>query len=63
MGRPKKNENREATHLRILKASEEIFGRYASRDMIDEKTGRIYIEAGDEVSAENLEVLDAVRNR
>merc|ERR1712196_10212 len=27
--------------------------------MIDEKTGRIYIEAGDEVSAENLEVLDA----
>ncbi|MCF8882651.1 DNA-directed RNA polymerase subunit beta [Erythrobacter sp. SN021] len=44
----------------LLLPTEEIFGRYASRDMIDEKTGRIYIEAGDEVSAENLEVLDAV---
>ncbi|WP_417322157.1 DNA-directed RNA polymerase subunit beta [Erythrobacter aureus] len=43
----------------LLLPTEEIFGRYASCDMIDEKTGRIYIEAGDEVSAENLEVLDA----
>ncbi|MEP0560481.1 MAG: DNA-directed RNA polymerase subunit beta, partial [Qipengyuania citrea] len=43
----------------LLLPTEEIFGRYASRDLIDEKTGRIYIEAGDEVSAENLEVLDA----
>ncbi|MFI8665996.1 DNA-directed RNA polymerase subunit beta [Qipengyuania sp. NPDC077410] len=43
----------------LLLPTEEIFGHYASRDMIDEKTGRIYIEAGDEVSAENLEVLDA----
>ena len=43
----------------LLLPTEEIFGRYASRDMIDEKTGRIYIEAGEEVSAENLEVLDA----
>ncbi|APE27763.1 DNA-directed RNA polymerase subunit beta [Aurantiacibacter gangjinensis] len=42
----------------LLIPTEEIFGRYASRDMIDEKTGRIYIEAGDEVSPENLEVLD-----
>ena len=43
----------------LLLPTEEIFGHYASRDMIDEKTGRIYIEAGDEVSAEDLEVLDA----
>ncbi len=42
----------------LLLPTEEIFGRYASRDMIDEKTGRIYIEAGDEVAAENLEMLD-----
>ncbi len=42
----------------LLLPTEEIFGRYAAHDMIDEKTGRIYIEAGDEVSAENLEVLD-----
>ena len=43
----------------LLLPSEEIFGRYAARDMIDESTGRIYIEAGDEVSPDNLEVLDA----
>ena len=42
----------------LLLPTEEIFGRYASADMIDESTGRIYIEAGDEVSAENLEALD-----
>ena len=43
----------------LLIPTEEVFARYAARDLIDEKTGRIYIEAGDEVSAENLEVLDA----
>ena len=43
----------------LLIPTEEIFGRYASEDLIDEKTGRIYIEAGDEVDAENLEKLDA----
>ncbi|MGB7373278.1 DNA-directed RNA polymerase subunit beta [Pontixanthobacter sp.] len=42
----------------LLIPTEEVFARYAARDLIDEKTGRIYIEAGDEVSAENLEVLD-----
>jgi DNA-directed RNA polymerase subunit beta len=34
----------------LLIPTEEIFGRYAANDLIDEKTGRIYIEAGDEVS-------------
>ncbi len=43
---------------RLLIPTEEIFGRYVSRDLIDEKTGRIYVEAGDELDAENLEVLD-----
>ncbi|TMM46587.1 DNA-directed RNA polymerase subunit beta [Qipengyuania marisflavi] len=42
----------------LLLPTEEIIGRYAARDMIDEKTGRIYIEAGEEVSIENLELLD-----
>ena len=42
----------------LLLPTEEVFGAYAARDMIDEKTGRIYIEAGDEVSVDNLEVLD-----
>ncbi|WP_230292014.1 DNA-directed RNA polymerase subunit beta [Croceicoccus sp. Ery5] len=42
----------------LLIPTEEIFGRYAAKDMIDESTGRIWIEAGDEVSPENLEALD-----
>ena len=43
----------------LLIPTEEIFGRYSAHDLINEKTGEIYIEAGDEVSAENLEKLDA----
>jgi len=43
----------------LLIPTEEIFGRYSARDLIDESTGRIYIEAGEEVSPENLEKLDA----
>jgi DNA-directed RNA polymerase subunit beta len=42
----------------LLIPTEEIFGRYSAYDLIDESTGRIYIEAGDEVTAENLELLD-----
>ncbi len=43
----------------LLLPTEEIFGRYSARDLIDEKTGRIYIEAGDEVGPDNLEALDS----
>ena len=43
----------------LLIPTEEIYGRYSAHDLIDEKTGRIFIEAGDEVSSENLELLDA----
>ncbi|MXO69830.1 DNA-directed RNA polymerase subunit beta [Altererythrobacter marinus] len=42
----------------LLIPTEEIIGRYAANDMIDESTGRIWIEAGDEVGPENLELLD-----
>jgi DNA-directed RNA polymerase subunit beta len=42
----------------LLIPTEEIFGRYSAVDLINEATGEIYIEAGDEVSAENLEILD-----
>ena len=42
----------------ILLPTEEIFGRYSAYDLINEKTGQIYIESGDEVTAENLELLD-----
>ncbi|HEY4545939.1 MAG TPA: DNA-directed RNA polymerase subunit beta [Pedomonas sp.] len=43
----------------LLIPTDEIFGKYAAYDMINEKTGEIYIEAGDEVSKDNLAKLDA----
>ena len=42
----------------LIIPTEEIFGRYSAYDLINEKTGEIYIEAGDEVTPENLEKLD-----
>ncbi len=42
----------------LLLPTDEIFGHFAASDIIDEKTGRIYIEAGDEVTPDNLEALD-----
>jgi DNA-directed RNA polymerase subunit beta len=42
----------------LLIPTEEIYARYSAYDLINETTGQIYIEAGDEVTAENLELLD-----
>ncbi|MGB3711110.1 MAG: DNA-directed RNA polymerase subunit beta, partial [Erythrobacter sp.] len=42
----------------LLLPTEEIVSRYAARDMIDESTGRIYVEAGDELTLEHVETLD-----
>ena len=42
----------------LLIPTEEIFGRYSAYDLINEETGEIYVEAGDEIGAENLEKLD-----
>src|SRR5690606_17268023 len=43
----------------LLIPTEEVFGRFSTHDLVDESTGRIYIEAGEEVSPENLEKIDA----
>ena len=42
----------------LLLPTEEVVSRYAAGDMIDEATGRIHIEAGDEVTLEHIETLD-----
>ena len=42
----------------LLIPTEEIFGRYSAFDLINEATGEIYIEAGDELNAENLDKID-----
>ncbi|MFC4349559.1 DNA-directed RNA polymerase subunit beta [Kordiimonas lipolytica] len=43
----------------ILVPEEMIVGKYAARDVINEKTGSIYVEAGDELSEEIVEDLSA----
>jgi len=45
----------------VIIPTEEIYGRYSAYDLINEKTGEIFIEAGDEVSPENLAKLDEVK--
>jgi len=45
----------------LIIPTEEMFGRFSAFDLINEKTGEIYIEAGDEVTAENLEKLDQAK--
>ncbi len=42
----------------LLIPTEEVFGRYSAYDLVNDATGQIYVEAGDEVTAENLEELD-----
>jgi len=43
----------------ILLPEDMIIGKFVAEDMINEKTGAIYVEAGEELSAENLEALGA----
>ncbi|WP_375382847.1 DNA-directed RNA polymerase subunit beta [uncultured Sphingomonas sp.] len=42
----------------LLIPTEEIYGRYSAWDLVNEATGEIYVEAGDEIGADNLEKLD-----
>src|SRR6187455_10567 len=42
----------------VIIPTEEIFGRFSAFDLINEKTGEIYVEAGEEVSEENLAKMD-----
>ncbi|MGL4540941.1 MAG: DNA-directed RNA polymerase subunit beta, partial [Polymorphobacter sp.] len=42
----------------LLIPTEEIFGRYSAFDLINETTGEIYIEAGDELTEVNLANID-----
>ena len=41
----------------ILVHFEELHGRYFSNDIINEKTGEVYFESGDEITVETLEKL------
>ena len=38
-------------------AEDELVGRYSALDMVNPETGEIYVEAGDELTAENLAAL------
>ncbi|MGQ5701397.1 DNA-directed RNA polymerase subunit beta [Sandaracinobacteroides sp. A072] len=41
----------------LLVPNDEIIGRYSAHDLINEQTGAIYIEAGDEIAQEHLDAL------
>lgn len=41
--------------------TEDLIGRYVALDIINDKTGEIYVEAGDEITEETLEVFDAAK--
>src|ERR1700760_3684701 len=41
----------------IAFAEDELIGRYSALDMVNPETGEIYVEAGDELTADNLGVL------
>ncbi len=43
----------------LLVPADEVIGRFSAFDLVNEKTGEIYIEAGDEISAAHLEKLSA----
>ncbi|MGH6729621.1 MAG: DNA-directed RNA polymerase subunit beta, partial [Sphingomicrobium sp.] len=54
----KANQAAKDGHKNVLIPTEEIYSRFSAYDLINEKTGEIYIEAGDEVSEENLDKMD-----
>lgn len=45
----------------ILVPHDDLVGRFAAEDIINDKTGEIYVEAGDELTLEHLEILKAAK--
>src|SRR5690348_8102815 len=41
----------------VAMPDEELVGRYCALDMVNTSTGEIYVEAGDELTADNIELL------
>ena len=52
------NRFRERGLKEIQASDEDIIGRYAATDVINEKTGEIFLEAGQEVVADHLKALE-----
>ena len=53
--RPASCRRRASRHLRM--ADEELIGHYIAEDLVNAKTGEIYVEAGEEIDEKNLKVL------
>ena len=45
----------------ILLPKEEVIGRFVASDIIDESTGEIIVEAGDEITADTLDAFDKMK--
>ena len=46
--------------IEICVPNEDLLGRFSAQDLINESTGEIYVEAGDEITEAVLETLDVV---
>ena len=59
---PRKARDQEKSKIKeILVPEEALHGRFAAEDMINEKTGEIYLEAGEELNEDILARLEAVK--
>ena len=45
----------------LLVGNDDLVGRYVAVDIINDKTGEIYVEAGDELTEESVEILDGAK--
>src|SRR4029078_9618510 len=52
------NRLKEAGLKEMRAAAEEVVGRYAAGDVINEKNGEIYVEAGQEITQAVLDLFD-----
>ena len=55
------NKIKEQGTTEILVPFDDLLGRFIAEDMINEATGEIYVEAGDEITEEVLKVLDETK--
>ena len=54
---------REAGLTDVLVTDEDLIGRYFASDLINEETGEVYFEAGDEITARDAGAIDRGRHR
>ncbi|MFX8817223.1 hypothetical protein ABTM85_20530, partial [Acinetobacter baumannii] len=44
----------------LLVSSQDLVGRYVASDIVNEDTGEVYVEAGEELSLQAVETLESI---